>query len=359
MASFALGRTIRRFLPGALAFSMLVAAAHPAHGQTAAEKATAEALFVEAKRLMDAKRFSEACPKLADSQKLDPGVGTLLNLALCYRENGQSASSWTTYREAAALARANGQMDREALARDEAAAVEKTLTRLVIQVPKDVAQTSGLEIKRDGALVPQSLWGIPAPVDPGVRTVNVTAPGKKPVELEVKAEGAGNTAQIEIPPLVDDPAAAAPPPLPAPAPVPVSTAPGQPEPAPGTGESKPGKGQMVAGFAVGGVGAIAIGVGTWFALKSIAEGKAADKAADNALEHPSQRDYYQARKEKFENDADGSRTIAFIGLGAGVACLVGGIVLVATAPKARKEAKLEFLPELDRDHAGLVVRGTF
>src|SRR5258706_88865 len=68
---------------------------------TSAEKTAAETLFGEGKRLMDEGKFSDACPKFADSQKLDPGVGTLLNLARCYQKNGQAATAWSTYKEAA------------------------------------------------------------------------------------------------------------------------------------------------------------------------------------------------------------------------------------------------------------------
>src|SRR6185369_325633 len=98
------------------------------------DKAAAEALFDDAKKLMEAKRYPEACKKFADSQKLDPGVGTLLNLGRCYKENGQTASAWSTYREAASQARAEQQSDREDLARDEAAQLEPRLTKLVIEV---------------------------------------------------------------------------------------------------------------------------------------------------------------------------------------------------------------------------------
>src|SRR6187200_393022 len=73
---------------------------------TAAEKATAEALFDEALRLMHAGSFAEACPKFEVSQRIEAAVGTMLYLAECYEKIGRTASSWATFREAASLAEA-------------------------------------------------------------------------------------------------------------------------------------------------------------------------------------------------------------------------------------------------------------
>jgi len=347
-----LGARAQWAVPLMLALGVLGAAPR-AHAQSATDKATAEALFVEAKRLMGEKKYAEACPKLADSQKLDPGVGTSLNLALCYKQNGQTASAWTTYREAAAQARTAQQLDREELARTEAAALEKTLTRLVIQVPPEVAAIQGLEIKRDGSLVPGGLFGVAAPVDPGVRVIDVTAPGKKPLHLEVKAEGAGTTAELAIPMLESD----APPAAPVVAAAPAA----EPAPqAPPAAEKSSGNGQFIAGMVVAGVGAAGIVTGTIFGLLSIAQSKAADKAAVNAEENPGDREYYEDRQAGFEDDADTSRTICFVSLGVGAAAAIGGLILIGTAPKAKKEnASLQLLPEFGQDRAGLRLRGAF
>lgn len=306
------------------------------------EKAAAEALFDDAKKLMEQKRYSEACKKFADSQKLDPGVGTLLNLGRCYKENGQTASAWSTYREAASQARAEGQSDREELARDEATALEPKLTKLVIEVNADTAAIPGLEIKRDGASVPQGLWGVPAPVDPGVRSIDVSAPSKKPLHLEMRTEGAGATARVVIPPLEDGPPPAA---------APVAAAGAAPGSAPADEGAKPasdpGKTQRIVGYVVGGTGIAAIGVGTWFVLYA----RAQDQVGDGADT--------QERADRYHGDAKTSRTVGFISIGSGAALLIGGIVLVVTAPHAQHKASVTVLPEIASDRAGLRVLGTF
>ena len=92
---------------------------------------------IRARALMKAKNYAEACPKLAESQRLDPGIGTQFHLADCYENQGKLASAWATFLEVASLAAASNQPDREKAAKARAARLEPRLPRLTIVVPAD------------------------------------------------------------------------------------------------------------------------------------------------------------------------------------------------------------------------------
>src|SRR5580704_7129436 len=94
-----------RFATGAGIAMAFVASSQVARADGANAPA-AEALFAEGRRLVDAGDFANACPKFADSERLDPSVATLLNLGACYEKAGRTASAWATFREAISAAQA-------------------------------------------------------------------------------------------------------------------------------------------------------------------------------------------------------------------------------------------------------------
>src|SRR4051794_33573309 len=114
-----------------------LAFASAAHAEPTADSQIAQSLFDDGRVLMDAGRFAEACPKFAESQRLEPAAGTLLNLALCHEHEGKTATAWTEFRDALSLAMAAQRKDRQELAELHIATLGPKLTRLSVAVPPD------------------------------------------------------------------------------------------------------------------------------------------------------------------------------------------------------------------------------
>jgi hypothetical protein len=163
-----------------------------------AQRAEANLLFDEGRALMAKREYAQAASKLEQSQQLDPAVGTLLNLAECYVALARTTSAWTTYRDAASLAASTKQPDRERFASKKAQELEGQLSRLEIAVRPE-ARIAGLAITRDGVPLPEGLWGVSIPVDPGMHHLEAKAPGKVPWSVDAPVGEGGAKVRIEVP----------------------------------------------------------------------------------------------------------------------------------------------------------------
>jgi serine/threonine-protein kinase len=190
-------RGFRRAAFSALAASTLLTS--PAWSQTE-DKAGATLMYDEASKLMAAGKTEQACAKFAESQRLDPQLGTLLHLADCQQKIGRTASAWANFREAAEIA-AHRSDAREKTAHARAAALEPTLSKMVIDVAPGAKSSSGLKVERDGIAVGSALWGTAVPVDPGAHSVTASADGKKKWSGTVTVAAGGQTASISVPEL--------------------------------------------------------------------------------------------------------------------------------------------------------------
>jgi hypothetical protein len=306
----------------ALAFAFVCAAgAETARADDAPDqKATAQLLFEQGRSAVEQGRFAEACPKFAESQRLDPGIGTQLWLADCYENNGQTASAWATFKEAAAAA-ALRHDKREEVARQGASALEPKLSRLMIVVPEATA-LQGLEVRRDGIALGALEWGAAIPVDPGVHAIAVGAPGRKSWSTTVELPAKPDTLQVTIPALE----------LAAPA-APASSASGGPaagpqRETPAPSSPPPSNRWRTIGLVTGGVGLVGLGVGAVLSLvakSAYDDSNAGHCRADNACDPTGLQD----RSRGF-----GLATGATVALVAGAAAVVGGAVLYFTAPNS-------------------------
>ncbi len=273
---------------------------------TSEERTLAEALFREAKQLMDQGRHGDACPKLAQSHLLDPGGGTLLNLAVCHEAEGRLATAWSELREALAMARRDGRRDREELALSRLESLEPRLSRVRIVVT--APEAAGLVVHRGGASVPRAAWGTAVPVDAGEHVIEATAPGRVPFRATLRVSAEGVTETMTIPALAVAPRSRSPRP-PAP-PTPVGEAPG----------STP---HRTAGIALTFLG-VALGVGGTLA-GAIAVGRKLE--SDDACRGGCTREGVALADE-----AAAAAIAADVGLAVGFALSATGVALWLTAP---------------------------
>lgn len=332
--------------PVRVAFAVAIACSGPAlprRAQAQDTEATATALFDDGRKLMTQHRYAEACPKLAQSERLAPSGGTLINLAECYEHTGQTASAWAAWKDAAARANAAGKASAEKSALSRAAAVEPTLSKLTIAVATD-SDVPGLQVRRDGVPVGHSDLGAALPVDPGTHVVEASAPKKKAWSGKVEVAAKHTDARVTVS-LIDEVEAA---PLPPPASAQIS-APVQASPAP-PAETSAGSTQKTVAIVIGGVGVAGLAIGTVFGLQ-------AKSKNDEALQSQNCRTSKLCGPTglSLTDDAKGAATASTIAFAVGGVAVATGVVLLLTAPHASRATGIRATPVIAGSYGGLAM----
>ncbi len=175
--------------------ALAASAPRSARAQSADDTLRAEQLFREATVLTHRGEYAEACPKLAESQRLDAALGTQFNLALCYEKIGRLGSAWRNLRAVARLARAAGKVGREEIAQRMLVDLRPRVARFVFATHEPV------RVAVDGEPVdPEELTFYA--VDPGDHVVEATAPAKKPWQARLGVpSNPGAEVRVDVPPL--------------------------------------------------------------------------------------------------------------------------------------------------------------
>jgi hypothetical protein len=281
---------------------------------------------------MDAGQVHEACTKLAESQRIEPATGTLINLATCHEKEGKTATAWTEFNQVVREAARTNRKDRVKFAREHAGALEQKLRKAVITLrgpqPDRVVRIAGQEF-------PSSISGTPFPVDPGEQEIVVSAPGKKTWTRRVTlAEGPG-TSTFDVPPLEDAQEAASAP-VPIKAETPVST---RQQETDHVTDSSGGNTKRTIGFVVAGAGVLALGAGGFFGLRALSKNGDSNDAADAARSAWASGNSSEARRLADQSTSDhdsasSSQTVGIIAGATGAVALGVGIYLIVTAKKA-------------------------
>ncbi len=239
---------MKRVLSG-LAIVCIVGVEGTALAQNAA---AAEDLFQRGKTQMVEKNFADACPLLAESYRLDPAGGTLQNLGVCYEELGKTASAYARFEQLKSLSKnaRPPRPDRVEIAEAHIAALLPRLSRLEVLMPF-ANRKAGAVLRIDGVRYDAASWdGIL--LDPGSHTLEVSAPQRASFRTTLEVKHDRTKLRASIPELE------------------VVAAPG----------ALRSPGMRTAGFAVGGVGIVALGTGAAFGvLAAVTNGAANDKCA--------------------------------------------------------------------------------
>lgn len=335
------------FARALLAVAPLAAAlASPTAARAQSSSALADKLFLEGQKLM-AEGNPAACEKFADSERLDPALGTLINLALCHEKRGKNATAWGEFTDAAAQARRLAQHDREEFAHAHAEALEKKLQKIIVEIPNPPA---GTEVRLDGTALPLTVMGTEIPLDPGDHELLVTAPGKKPWR-QAKLNLGPSAVVTRVAVTLEDAGPPGAPPVEAAAPLPLRGASVEPSDVQRSGSS----GQRTAGFVVGGVGIAGVAVG------AVMLGLA------SSMSHQADREVLAGQVTTGTSDHDTALSDQTVGLvvgGVGIAALVVGTVLVLTGGssgdrKAGPSMALHVLPQFGPGAGGAGVGGAF
>jgi hypothetical protein len=281
------------------------AASPPGNEVTTDQRALAEMLFFTGKGMMGDGRIAQACQKFAESYRLDPAAGTLLNLAVCHEKEGKIASSWGEFKQALAEARRANRQDRADLAIEAIKRLEPDLPFVAITVPAAV-RVPGLEIERNGVPLQAGAWDTELPIDPGTNEILVKAPLYKPEKKTVTIDKKQHMS-VTIDPLELAPVERPPPPY-------------------WTSQRKLG-----AGVAVGGA-ALAI-VGGVFGGLALGQKSTSDQNCptfDGQLRCSS-------TGSSAMSSAQTDAWLADIGIGVGAAAVVAGVVLFVTGGAKEEE----------------------
>lgn len=264
-----------------------------------AEEARATQLFDEGRALAREGRCAEAIPIFLTSVKHVPGVGTFLNLGLCYEELGQTltAHRWFVKAEELAVSRSD---PRRVEARERAHALQQKLSRLTVRVAP--GSEADLELKLDGEPLLRERWNVAEPVDPGVHEIRATSARRPTATLRVTVRPDAHSAEIVVPAIAASPR-------------PIAL------------DEKRTSTTTAVGWTLGGVGTGVLAVGGVFGILSIADH---DSLVDRCPTYPTCAASQRSDLDGLNDSARTKGTVSTIAIIGGAVMLASGIVLLLT-----------------------------
>lgn len=304
------------------------------------QSALAEELFNRGRALMAADDLPAACAALAESQRLDPAVGTLLNLAVCHERQGRLASAWSEFLQVASAAERDQQRDRAQFARRKADELEPRIQKLELVVPAQVASIQELRIRLDEHELGRAAWSNPIPLDPGEHSIELQAPGYQPHSTKFSIGESQPPLQLQLPPLeaeaetqpeaTSQPATAAPP----------------------AQQGARGETQRVVGYGLAGAGVVGLGLAGYFGIRAMGHKNDRDRYCDDD-------NVCSARGVLLDQDARDAASAANVAAAVGAVLIGGGLTILLLSPSEDDSPALAASVNPTLDRSQLVLSGQF
>ncbi len=291
-------------------------------------------------KLCSQQQYAECIDAFKRSDCLDHQHLTALNIGQAQELAQLYGSAWKTYMKLwNERAEPKSEYQLRAYGRASELDLKQFVPQLKLVVPPSLSRIPGLEIFVDGVRLEPVYWNLAAPVDPGVRSLVVLAPGRVAWTGKTNALQGNTTTSITLPSDLEYP------PLPKP---------------------------RIAALAIGGTG-IAMGVAAivmssiaWHksssaddTCKTFAAGHGLDPEGENTCKYAGSYEVFLSRAQAMKEDAH-DFSIAGTTLGIVSTAFLGtAAILWVTAPAAKKDAAFQFLPIVAPHYAGAAAQFTF
>jgi len=344
-------RAFQNLVPAAL----LLLSSTAAYAQTDLERATARDAANSGRAAFEAGQYEKAIDQFSRAEQLVHAPPHLLYLARAQTKLGRLVAAHETYlkvtRETLKPNAPKAFSDAQSSAEQELAALDARLPYVTVTLQG--APAEGVNVDMDGTALPAAMIGIPVPTDPGQHVFKATGSAvSEPVTVRI-AEGAKQTVVLKAHP-VAKPAPAAP--VTPVAGAAVSTS----APPPVDSGSHGTSGLRVASYVSFGIGAIGLGVGTLFLLKSKSTDDEAGKLFDQcaALDPAGECGPLRQQYESKNNDANSQRSIGITSMiagGVGVAAGITFLILdVSKSSNSARRSEPHVTPVIGFNSVGLV-----
>jgi len=331
----------------------MCSASVPAWGQTDEQRASARSLATEGASAFREGRFKEAAEFFSKAESLVHAPPHLLFLARAYTKLGQFVKAREAYlkitRETLEPKAPPAFREAQTAASNELSTLEPKIAGLTVKV-QGGESAKDLTVRIDDVTMSNVLIGARQPIDPGEHKIDATATGLRAQPFKVKlldGESSVVILKLEVDASAQTGAASAVAASPTSAPSATSASAADASPVADSGAPHGSSNSMRTGAYVAlGVGALGLGIGTVFLLKSQSKHSQADEICSLPGPRPCPLSR-QAEVDQLDSDGKSAATIGIVGLVVGGIGAAAGVGLLVASGSKGGDAKSASAPGIE------------